>query len=183
MDELARELGMSKKTVYQYFASKHELLEAILEARVAEIHRQIQVLLHDPALDFFAKLTGLSKLFAQKLGEMKPVFFRDLKRFAPESFRRVEDFRRRAIPSLFGGLFEEGRREGMVCREIPSSILIELVLNLVQTTMTPETFARLDVSASETMAAIIHLIFEGVLTPRGRQEQRKRTPRSPSPRL
>ena len=35
MDDLARELGMSKKTVYAHFASKEDLLRAVLAHRVS----------------------------------------------------------------------------------------------------------------------------------------------------
>ena len=36
MDDVARELGMSKKTVYLHFESKEELLRAVLLRRVSE---------------------------------------------------------------------------------------------------------------------------------------------------
>ena len=44
MDDLARELGMSKKTVYSHFASKEELLRSVLVHRVSEVDEGLEAI-------------------------------------------------------------------------------------------------------------------------------------------
>src|SRR5665811_101246 len=58
MDDLSAELGMSKKTLYSYFASKTELLIAVLAAKLDEIEAELSVLTNQEGADFEHMLSG-----------------------------------------------------------------------------------------------------------------------------
>src|SRR3954452_21661227 len=61
MDELARELGMSKKTLYTHVPSKTALLEAILLDKLHELESEVSGITAECAADFVA---GLQRLLA-----------------------------------------------------------------------------------------------------------------------
>ena len=65
---------------------------------------------------FPLKLGHLARFLQGKLADVSPVFLEDIRRYAPECFQVVEEFRARAIPRYFGRLFEEGIRTGHVRR-------------------------------------------------------------------
>ena len=52
MDEIAREAGVTKKTIYMYFNSKEELLKYFIEEEIKEM-RQIVEEVESMNLDFF----------------------------------------------------------------------------------------------------------------------------------
>ncbi len=115
MDDLARELGMSKKTLYSHFASKEDLLRAVLARRTREVEQGLEAIVSAKET-FPLKLGHLARFLQSKLADVSPVFLGDIRRYAPECFQVVEEFRARAIPRYFGRLFEEGIRTGHVRR-------------------------------------------------------------------
>lgn len=63
MDEVARGAGMSKRTLYQHFASKAELFEAVVAASVAPLCIDTALVEDEP--DIARALTGMLEVFAR----------------------------------------------------------------------------------------------------------------------
>ena len=136
MDDLARELGMSKKTLYSHFASKEELLRAVLVHRTREVEQGLEAIVSTKE-SFPLKLGHLARFLQSKVAEVSPVFLEDIRRYAPECFQVVEEFRARAIPRYFGRLFEEGIRTGHVRRQVNRELLIRMLVLSIQGIIRP----------------------------------------------
>src|ERR1043165_2403604 len=59
MDDLADELGISKKTLYAYFPGKFDLLESVLADKFAGLEARLTEITRGPSLDFPAALHHL----------------------------------------------------------------------------------------------------------------------------
>ncbi len=152
MDDLAEELGISKKTLYAYFPGKIELLEAVLADKFAG-----------------AALHELLTNTQRELDEIKPPFVRDMRQKAPEVFKIVERRRAALIERFFGKLFVEGQRTGMVRRDVPAKLIIEILLTIVQAIMNPAKMEELGMMPKEGFAGILKIVLEGALTGKGRK--------------
>jgi AcrR family transcriptional regulator len=168
MDDLARELGVSKKTLYTYFESKTALLREVVMAKIAHIQEDMARVIDDPAATFPQKLQTLLTCQQNHFGELKPPFLRDVQRDAPEIFDLVEERRAQIIPEFFGRLFEEGRRIGMIRKDLPAELMIRVLLAGAQAILDPRKLADSELPPNELYAALLHMILEGVLTERGR---------------
>ena len=174
MDDLARELGMSKKTLYAHFASKEALLRAVLIQRVSEVDQGMEAIVSAKEA-FSAKLAHVAGFLQAKLAEVSPVFLEDIRRYAPECFRVVEEFRGRAIPRYFGRLFDEGLRAGHVRPKVQRDILIRMLVLSVQGIIRPEAVGELHLHPREALEHILSITFDGILTPKGRGARRPAT--------
>jgi hypothetical protein len=93
-------------------------------------------------------------------------------------FKLVESRRRDLIHRYFGELFSEGRRAGIIRKDIPSKLMIEILLGAVQAIMNPEKMSQLGITPKIGFSAILTAILEGVitesargwLTPKGRSK-------------
>src|SRR6266700_2049752 len=94
MDDLAAELGISKKTLYAHFPGKFDLLEAVLTDKFAGVEATLKEVTRAHPHDFPATLRELLAGTQRELDEIKPPFVRDMRQKAPEVFKVVE--RRRA---------------------------------------------------------------------------------------
>jgi AcrR family transcriptional regulator len=173
MDELAAELGMSKKTLYVHFPSKDALVGEILQEFVHEVRDSADALLADPALSFTVKLHRFSAAMVQRFLRMNPHIFRDLQRSAPHIYRQIEDLRHRNIPHVFGQLIRQGQIAGMVRADIEPDFAIEFWRPAVQSLMHPDTLERLHLGPDRVFAQAINLFFGGLLTPAGRKDHEK----------
>jgi AcrR family transcriptional regulator len=170
MDDLADELGMSKKTIYAHFPSKTALLEAVLLDKFRSITEDLEAITSECAADFAAGLQRLLACVQRHTGEICPPFVRDIQREAPELFRVVQARRRELIQHYFGKLLGEGRREGLIRKDVPVHLLIEILLGAVEAIMNPARLAELELSPRTGITTILSVVLEGALTPEGKKK-------------
>jgi AcrR family transcriptional regulator len=170
MDDLAEELGMSKKTLYVYFPSKAALVEAVVLDKLHEVEADLDQIIADRSSDSLDALQHLLAAMQRHLEEIRPPYVRDVRREAPKIFELVEHRRRDMIQRHFGKLFGEGRTEGILRKDIPAELVIEMLLAAVQAIINPEKLADLGLAPKDGFSAIITVILEGVITETGRSK-------------
>ncbi len=169
MDDLAMELGISKKTVYAHFSGKLDLLEAVLADKFAAVEATLKQVARAHPHDFPATLQELLAGTQRELDEIKPPFVRDMRQKAPQIFKVVENRRAKLIGRYFGNLFVEGQRAGMVRKDVPARLIIEILLAMVQSIMNPPKMEELGLLPKEGFAGILKIVLEGALTAKGRK--------------
>ena len=169
MDDLAEELGISKKTLYAHFPGKTDLLEAVLAAKLAAVEATLKQVTRAHLRDFPATLRELLAGTHRELDEIKPPFVRDMRQKAPDVFKLVERRRAAIIQRYFGKFFIEGQRAGMVRKDVPAKLMIEILLAMVQSIMNPPKMEELGMMPKEGFSGILKIILEGALTSKGRK--------------
>src|SRR6476661_7927759 len=89
MDDLALELGISKKTLYAYFPGKFDLLEAVLADKFEGVETMLKEVTRAQPHDFPATLRELLAGTQRELDEIKPPFVRDMRQKAPHVFQVI----------------------------------------------------------------------------------------------
>jgi len=177
MDELATELGMSKKTLYVHFASKDELIGAVIEEFGREIRADADALFGNRRLNFAEKLRGFAEGMVERLTQLNPRAMRDLQRFAPDLYQQLAAMREQNIPYVFGRFIEEGQLAGMVRPDLETPFAVQFFLQAMHGLIQPATMERLGLAPREILPRAIGLFFGGLLTPAGRKEYEKLFPR------
>ena len=115
MSDLARELGVSKRTLYESFPGKEAIISEILRLSLADIRRQRHEALHDPTLtliDKIKKILTIQQTVFPTLGNKDGRIVSDIKRHLPELWQEAEvcfeDMWR-----LVEELLSEGMRQGI----------------------------------------------------------------------
>src|SRR5438034_11342793 len=137
MDEVAEELGISKKTLYAHFPGKIDLLEAVLADKLAGVEARLKEVTRAHPHDFTGSLQEFLAGTQRELDEIKPPFVRDMRQKAPDVFKLVERRRAALIQRYFGRFFVEGQRAGMVRKDVPAKLIIEIWLEMVEWIMNP----------------------------------------------
>jgi len=169
MDDLAEELGISKKTLYAHFPGKIDLLEAVLADKFAGVEATLKEVTRAHAHDFPETLRELLAGTQRELDEIKPPFVRDMRQKAPEVFKLVEQRRAALIQRYFGKFFVEGQQAGMVRKDVPAKLMIEILLAMVQSIMNPPKMEELGMLPKEGFTGILKIVLEGALTAKGRK--------------
>ena len=130
MDDLATRLGMSKRTIYEHFRSKDEIIEALLTDWLDELHRHHRSVLEDTKADFrttmrayfSADIQWLIPLSSERVREM----FDNYPHLIELAIREGESQWAR-----FGEYLEARRREGIVRESTDTATLILMLKGLV----------------------------------------------------
>jgi AcrR family transcriptional regulator len=169
MDDLAQALGISKKTLYAYFPGKFDLLEAVLADKFAGVEAKLKKAARAQPHNFPATLHELLAGLQHELDEIKPPFVRDMRQKAPDVFKLVERRRAALIQRYMGRFFVDGQRLGMVRKDVPAKLIIEILLAMVQSIMNPPKMEELGMMPKEGYTGILKIVLEGALTPKGRK--------------
>lgn len=168
MDDVARETGMSKKTLYACFPSKTVLVEAVILEKFRRIDHDLAPITAGVATDCPGTLERLLVCVQTHMEEIRPPFVRDIRRESPDLFAVVESRRRDVIQRHFGTVFLEGRRAGLIRQDIPPKLAIEILLGAVQAVMNPPKMEELGLTPEHGFAAISSVVLEGLITNKAR---------------
>lgn len=173
MDDLARELGMSKKTLYQHFPTKAVLAAAVMEGFRTEMAQSLDRIFEDAALFLPERLARAFAEAARHLRQVGKLFLEDLARFLPDVWADTERFRSEMILRLLGGALREGQAAGLIRTDIPVEVMLRSFLAVVERLITPATLIELPYALPEMIHLIIRLLFEGMLTDTARADFQK----------
>lgn len=167
-DEIAGDLGMSKKTLYEHFRSKRDILDAVIDRFTTESELQIKGITLDSSLDFPRKLELLLSLIATRISRIRQPLVRDIRKYAPDLWERIQSFRRKHVIHRFGDLIIEGVSAGQVRRDVDPTILLLILTNLLDSVMNPEVLAEMPYSTGEVFDAVMDTFFAGILSTEAR---------------
>lgn len=163
MDDIAAELGISKKTLYAHFPSKTALVHAIMQEKFSEVEAELSRLKSTDEQNVETALRALLDCLQRHTAEIQPPFVRDIGRELPELFQMIETRRRDLIRRHFGELFEQGQKTGLIRDDMPAHLIIEILLGAVQTIMNPPKLTELGLTVEAGYSSIIGIILEGAL--------------------
>lgn len=165
MDDLTAELGMSKKTLYSRFDTKQQLLEAVIDEQFRRVSEECERILAAGHMDFPATLREFLACIQRHTAEIQPPFLKDMRQEAPQAFQRVERLRRALIERYFGELMRRGRAAGVIRKDIPAGLIIEILLAAVQAIVNPARMEELDLTVKSGCALITKVVLEGAIVP------------------
>jgi TetR/AcrR family transcriptional regulator, cholesterol catabolism regulator len=170
MDDLAEELGMSKKTLYAHFPSKTALLEFVLRDKLGRAEADLQGVTSDSEGRFADRLQRLLATIRAQMEEIQPPFLRDMRRETPELFALVQEGRRKLIQRHFGKLLGEGRKAGTIRKDVSTNLLIEFLIGAVDAIMNPHKLGELGLTPKTGFTQVISIFIEGTATEEGRRK-------------
>jgi AcrR family transcriptional regulator len=168
MEDLAEELGMSKKTLYAHFPSKTALLEAVMLNKFKEVEADLSGITGGCSPHFKEALQDLLACLQRHTDEIQPAFVRDVRREAPELFKLAQRRRAELIQRHFGRVFAAGRRVGLIRKDIPVKWMIDILLGATQAFVNPTKLSELGLTVRGGFSAVISVILSGVLTNQGK---------------
>lgn len=167
MDEIARELGISKKTIYQYFKDKDELVcESTLY--ILECDRKEFDEIQAQAGNSIEELFLISKCLRRNFENLNPSILFDLKRYHPKAWDIFIDFKESFFKQTVRQTLQRGINEEYFRGEIDVEILTVLRLEQVQMSFDPRIFPRNKFDFKEVQMQFFDHFVNGILTDKGR---------------
>lgn len=183
IDDLSKELGISKKTFYVYFATKDKLVEAVLHDQEQQIDQKTAEGLRkaQSVLDIIGQNIELIVERTKSLLQPMP-FLHDLKRYYPRQFEAHKQVVFVATKQHLMRFLQHGIDEGVFFRHINVPLTAEFLANLHQGLL--ERIAEQEDEDLEEMSAVcchgMGLIICGMLSDTGKKKMEERIQESES---
>lgn len=128
MDDVSHELGISKKTLYQYVQDKDDLVGKVVELEIAEQNKMLSSSCAEN-LNAVEELVQIARCISFMLKDYSAVTEYDLKKYFPDLYTRVREVRRERIMRFVKNNLIKGKEEGIYREEIDIEILSKLSLS------------------------------------------------------
>lgn len=171
MDEIASLLGMSKKTVYEFFPSKDKLVDAVLERQIITAMRRYAEIMNSPT-EYVDKLYNVLCLVGRSFSQMRKRFQDELRRLRPDLWHYMEDIRRLTLFADFMRFIDDGIERGFVRTDIHRDVFLFAYISALQSVMSSELLIRESFSANDAFRSLTQLVLDGMLTESARQQFR-----------
>lgn len=137
MDDVSKELGMSKKTIYQYFANKTELVEQVLSLMLT---RESTVCLSEDerkmnAIDI---LLAVSRNVSKQMKDLNPINAFELQKYYPVLFREFVNRKREHVFEQVKKNFTQGIAEGIYRDDLNVELVTRLYIQKLEDVHNPE---------------------------------------------
>lgn len=127
MDDIAKHLGMSKKTIYSHFDDKNDLVNIVIEQSL----NSNKILINETIKksDNAVEETFISLLnIKAQLSDINPSLFYDLQKYHPQAWLFFKNFREKYLYTIIHDNLKRGIAEGYFRKDIKSDILTQMRL-------------------------------------------------------
>lgn len=166
MDDIANSLGMSKKTIYQYYADKDELIVAVI---TEELHRNRCICERDKQAaqnaihEIFLAMDMVVELFST----MNPSLIYDMQKYHPNAFLKFQQHKNDFLYSTIRENLERGITEGLYREDINLDVLARFRLESMMIPFHPDFHTRLKYNLVQIQQELmLHFLF-GLASPKG----------------
>ncbi|MDR0866051.1 MAG: TetR/AcrR family transcriptional regulator [Candidatus Symbiothrix sp.] len=168
MSDIAESLGISKRTLYEVFRDKDDLLESCVNAHLNRADCEMDAMTHSSE----DVIDTLMRIYAHHLREVRDVqksVLRDLRKYYPQIYKKIE-IRQTEGHAVFKPLFKKGAEEGLIREDINFEILFWLVKAQFKALMDDEFIPTDKYSTDQFIRAIILTFIRGIATPAGHKK-------------
>lgn len=128
MDDIAKQLGMSKKTIYQHFVDKDELVTILIRNKINKQDCTLQYSIH-ASPNAVAELLGSIATMNEQLSNMNARLFFDLQKYHPKAWLIFKDFKEKKLREYITSNLERGIAQGLYREDINIEILTQFRLD------------------------------------------------------
>lgn len=168
MDDLARELGMSKKTIYRHFPDKHRLMTAVLDRRFAAVERTLVAAAEDTeGRPFGERVQRFLIAAGSELGRIGAAQLATGRGDAVLR-RHVEQRIDAVVYQRLDELLRDGHRRGLL--SAPPELLGEIIRGAVERLLNSRLPHELDRTAADLLRATVDTVLYGAIRSGSGQE-------------
>ena len=172
MDDLANSLGISKKTLYEQFSSKNELVEATLDYALEMTCHQVDKFISGKGSvieNVFRNQKEVQNLF--NLSSSKPIW--ELKKYFPKTYERMDIEFAKSDACFIDKLLEKGWEEGLFRKDINISFFKVFYSSVQRLRNFSDTFDEREFPFWDTIYTIMEYFFRIIVNEQGLQELEK----------
>lgn len=166
MDEIAAQLGVSKKTIYQYFSDKDELVEVIVKQTI-DFAQQTCENNRNNSKDSIDELFQAMDFVQQIFSGMNPAMMYDLEKFHPQSYRIFLDYKNKFLFDIIKSNLKRGITEELYRSDINIDIIAKFRLEAMMIAFNQDVYPASKFNLVDLHTTIIEHFLFGVASLKG----------------
>jgi len=168
MDDIAKELGVSKKTLYKYFKDKNAIVSTLMKM---DLNSEMQKLssLTNSSTNAIEETFAFSQVLIEKLKTVNPSLMYDLEKYHPKAWSLFINHKRVDVFNCIRANIERGIDEGFYVSIINAEVVAKLYSEKIDLIFNQEIFPLGKFSVEEVYTEMIEYHLRGIVNEKGRQ--------------
>jgi len=166
MDDIAKELGMSKKTIYQYVANKTELVEMVLDF-MREKESNICIEGDITKMNAIDILLAVSRNVSRQLKDLNPINAYELQKYYPAIYREFIIRKRDHVYTTLKQNFEQGIAEGIYRNDLDIDLVARLYIQKLVDVHDPEFLSSVNFGFEKVFQVMFDNHIRGIANAEG----------------
>ena len=166
MDEIAAHLGMSKKTIYQYFKDKNDLVLALIKKKLQDDEDQLCAVIGQSA-NVIEEMINMMKGSEEIFSKINPIVIHDLQKYHPDAWKQFQAFKADVLIHTMEELLTKGIKQGYIRPDIDVKILARLRVTQVEMGFNTDIFPIAEFNIWKVQQQFLEHFNYGICTLKG----------------
>lgn len=166
MDDISRELSISKKTLYQHFENKTALVKRVLECNYSEFEEKVSAV-YKPGQNAIDDLLSISLIIDEHMKDVNLVVTFDLQKYYPGLFKEFLDKKRAFASDYLIGNMQKGIRENIYRSDLNIELISKLYVQKIEDLHDPNFFDKEKISFAEIFRVMFENHIRGIANAQG----------------
>ena len=166
MDDLCREIGVSKKTLYIYFEDKTDLVVSIIKAKI-EMDKETCLQCMNNAENAIDSLVSISRFVIQQLGNINPSVFMDLQKHYPEAWKMLHDHKWDFVLKNIHDNIVQGKNENIYRENLNPEIISRYYVSAMDSILDGTVYPWPQFKTDEIVTEILRFHIRGMANDQG----------------
>jgi AcrR family transcriptional regulator len=167
VEEIARELGMSKSTLYKYFPTKHDLVNESIKNLALKINGEISGIINSDG-NAVEKFVMVITQLVKNITRFTDKFMSDLQHHAPTVWEEVDEMRKKIMFKNISSIIIQGQEEELIIK-YPPEIIITIIVGALRSVVNPQFLTSSKFSYNEAVARTFEILLNGILSAKGKK--------------
>jgi len=166
MDDIARELGMSKKTIYQYVTDKNDLVTKTF-SHILLTKKERCTCIRLETTNPVEEIKLITREMSQQMKGTNPSIFFDLRKYHPDAWQLFKNYSNEFIYEQIKSNMDAGITQGLYRDDINTDVIARLYISLIQAVTDPTLFSDMDYDFSILYSEMINYHIHAICTSKG----------------
>jgi AcrR family transcriptional regulator len=168
MDEIARHLGMSKKTLYQFYRDKDDIVSAMVQKKLEEDECQM-IEIADNSSNVMEEMLKMMKCAEEFFSRVNPILIHDLQKFYPEAWSFFQQFKSNVVIDKMQDILKRGIEQGYVRENIDTKVMAKMHVWQIELGFDNNVFPHNEFNSWKVQLQFLEHFIYGICTEKGYQ--------------
>ena len=172
MDNISSEMGMSKKTLYEFFTDKRDLLHVCIKDMLSQHKLSCNAIVAKED-NFISRFYMLSQAGIEQISSINPSLLFDLQKYHRKSWNEFASFKEEHLFQTIVEQLNLGKDDGLVRKNVNAEIAAKLHISLIDAIMNPANFDPDKFEIKLVIKQHVDTFLRGICTKKGNMELEK----------